>query len=42
MDDRSERIAARLEPPLLLAALLTIPALVIEGSNAGADASRRC
>ena len=38
MDERSERIAARLEPPLLFAALLTIPALVIEGSSAGADA----
>lgn len=38
MDERSERIAARLEPPLLLAALLTIPALVIEGSSADSDA----
>jgi voltage-gated potassium channel len=38
MDERSEQIAARLEPPLLFAALLTIPALVIEGSSAGSDA----
>lgn len=38
MDERSERIAGRLQPPLLVAALLTIPALVIEGSGAGPDA----
>jgi voltage-gated potassium channel len=38
MDERSERIAARLEPPLLFAALLTIPALAIQGSSAGSDA----
>jgi voltage-gated potassium channel len=38
MDERSQRIARRLEPPLLLAALLTIPAIVIEGSTTDSDA----
>jgi voltage-gated potassium channel len=38
MDERSDRIARRLEPPLLFAALLTIPALVIEGSSTSGDA----
>jgi voltage-gated potassium channel len=38
MDQRSERIATRLEPTLLFAALLTIPALVVEGSSADPDA----
>lgn len=35
MDERSERIAARLQAPMMVAALLTIPALVISESNPG-------
>lgn len=35
MDERSERIARRLEPLLLLAALLVIPVIVIEEASAG-------
>lgn len=33
MDDRAERTQARLDPPLLVAALLTIPAIAIEQSD---------
>ena len=33
MDDRAARTAAKLELPLLLAALLTIPAIIIEESH---------
>jgi voltage-gated potassium channel len=35
MDERSERIAARLQAPIMVAALLTIPALVIIESHPG-------
>jgi voltage-gated potassium channel len=35
MDERSERIAARLQTPMMVAALLTIPALVISESRPG-------
>jgi voltage-gated potassium channel len=38
MDSRSERIAHRFELPLLFAALLTIPAIVIEASSDSGDA----
>lgn len=37
MDERSARIERRLERPLLIAALLTIPAILIEGSNTGSN-----
>lgn len=35
MDERAERIERRLEAPLLVAALLTIPAIAIEQSDVG-------
>ncbi len=35
MDDRSSRIAARFELPLLIAALLVIPVIVVEQSDVG-------
>lgn len=35
MDERSERIERRLEGPLLVAALLTVPAIAIEQSSVG-------
>jgi voltage-gated potassium channel len=35
MDERSTRIAKRLEPPLLVAAILTIPTTVVEESQVG-------
>ena len=35
MDERSERISQRFEVPMLLAAVLVIPLLIIEESNLG-------
>jgi voltage-gated potassium channel len=35
VDERSERIAARFEIPMLVAALLVIPVILIEGSDVG-------
>jgi hypothetical protein len=35
MDSRSQRMAARLEVPILIAALLTIPALIVEQDHPG-------
>jgi voltage-gated potassium channel len=35
MDERSKRVAARMQAPMMVAALLTIPALVISESNPG-------
>src|SRR5437667_229249 len=35
MDDRVDRVARRFEIPMLIAALLVIPAIVIENSGAG-------
>jgi hypothetical protein len=35
MDERSERIARRFQWPMLVAALLVIPVIVIEESNFG-------
>jgi len=35
MDDRSARIAKRLELPLLIAAVLTIPTTIVEESHLG-------
>ena len=35
MDERSERIAARFELPMLVAALLVIPTIAIEQSDPG-------
>ncbi|MEA2318752.1 MAG: hypothetical protein QOD44_2941, partial [Solirubrobacteraceae bacterium] len=35
MDERSERIARRFETPMLVAALLVIPLLVLEESDVG-------
>ena len=35
LDDRSARIAARFEVPMLIAALLVIPTIVLEDSDVG-------
>ena len=35
MDERSERVARRFEMPILVAALLVIPVIVIEESSVG-------
>jgi uncharacterized membrane protein len=35
MDERSERIAKRFEVPLLVAAVLVIPAIIVEESSVG-------
>jgi 3'-phosphoadenosine 5'-phosphosulfate (PAPS) 3'-phosphatase len=41
MDERSERIQRRFDLPVMVAALLTIPLIVIEESNYGQPWGRR-
>jgi hypothetical protein len=38
MDERSERVAKRFELPLLIAALLVIPLLIIDQAECGCSA----
>jgi hypothetical protein len=40
MDDRSTRIARRLELPLLIAAVLTVPTTIVEESHIGSPWSQ--